>query len=135
NRVVVELSHPIAEPLAVAPCGRRVESAELVRDRAAAVRDQDLEVGKVVEHGRVDEPVRGRRLLVDEVERIGLALGLSGPARMNVRDDVELAELLVERIPIAVAERRGLHAAVLVRIGIENAALEAELLHAALELR
>ena len=54
---------------------------------------------------------------------------------MDVRRHVELAELLVERIPIAVAERRRLDAGVLVRIGIEQAADKAELVDAARELR
>ena len=44
------------------------------------------------------------------------------------------AQLLVERIPVAVTERGRLNARVFVRIGIEQASDEAELLHAALEL-
>src|SRR5690606_3798363 len=48
--------------------------------------------------------------------------------------DIELAQLLVERIPVSIAERRRLHTAVLVRIGIQQAALEAELRDAPLEL-
>ena len=54
---------------------------------------------------------------------------------MNVARDVELAELLVERIPVAIAHRRRLDSAVLERIRVDQRADEAELGDAAFELR
>ena len=75
----------------------------------------------------------GDRFFVDEVQRVGRALRLRAGG-MDMRGHVELAELLVERIPVAVAERGRLRAAVFIRVRIEQAAREAERLHHALEL-
>src|SRR5262245_34942156 len=54
---------------------------------------------------------------------------------MNVRGHIKLAELLVERIPVAVAESGRLGAAVLIGIRIEQAAFESELFDTSLQLR
>ena len=113
---------------------RRIEPPELIGDRAAAVRHDDLQLRKVLEHIRVEQAEDRDRALVDEMHRIARALG-AGARGVDMRRDVELAQLLVERIPVAVAERRRFLPGVLVRIGIEQAADEAELLDAAFELR
>ena len=54
--------------------------------------------------------------------------------RVNVSGDVELDQLFVQRIPEAVAERRGFDAAALARIGVEEAADESLLLDALLQV-
>ncbi len=54
---------------------------------------------------------------------------------MEHRRDVQLAELLVERIPVAVRQGRRLGPGVLVGVGVQQAAHEAQVLHAALQLR
>ena len=51
-----------------------------------------------------------------------------------MRRHVQLAQLLVERIPIAIPQRRRFLAAVLERIGVEQATGKAQLLDAALKL-
>ncbi len=134
DRVVVKLADPVAKAFTRAARRGRVETAELIRHGAAAVRDEDLQAGKVNEHGRIDETVDGDRLLVDEVQRVRLAFRVARAGRMDMTDDVELAQLLVQRIPVAVAERRSLRCAVLVRIRIDQTTLESELADAALEL-
>ena len=97
------------------------EPADLIRYRAAAMADDDLKIWEVREHVGVDEVIDRRRLLVDEMQRIGFAV-LARSGRMDVRGQVELAQLLVERIPVALAQPRRMRPGVLVRIGVEQAA-------------
>ena len=132
--VVVELAHLIREarPLAAQRAG--LEARVLIRNRAAAVRHEDLQRRKIVEHLRVQQRDDGDVLFVDEVQRVGQPLGAAA-GRVDVAGDVELDELFVQRIPEAIAERRRLDAAALARIGIQQAADESLLLDALLEIR
>src|SRR5579871_5633133 len=68
------------------------------------------------------------------MRRIADPLGARAGA-MQHRRNIELAELLIKRIPIAIAQAWRLDAAILERIGVDEAADEAELLDAALEFR
>ena len=77
HRIVVEPAHPVAKAFPAAACRSRVETAELERDGAAAVRDEDSDVRKIVEHRGVHEPVDRGGLLVDEVKCIRLAFGFA----------------------------------------------------------
>src|SRR3569833_2383891 len=104
----------------------------VIRDRAAAMTAHDLEGREVLINVRVDQAVDRHRLVEQEIQSVRRAGGARA-GRMDVGRNVELAKLLVEWIPVAVAHRRGLGARVLIRIGVEQAALETKSFNAALQ--
>ncbi|MNT42423.1 hypothetical protein D3C72_1788420 [compost metagenome] len=55
------------------------------------------------------------------------------PGGVDVCRDVEFAQLFVERIPVAVAQRRRFRAAVLERVRVEQHTAEAQLFYAAFQ--
>src|SRR6185503_3182715 len=116
------------------PQRARLEACELIRDRTAAVRHEDLQRREILEHVRRQQGYDGDALFVDEVQRIRQALR-PAPGRVDVAGDVELDHLLVERIPETVAEGRRLDAAAFTRVGVQQAANEPLLLDALLEIR
>ena len=104
-----------------------------IRHRAAAVRDDELELGELLEHVRQDELHHRHGVGVEIVRAGGVLRRIAAAGDVDHRRHVELDHLLVERIPPFVGERRRVEIAAR-RIGIEIAADDAELLHAALEL-
>jgi hypothetical protein len=98
------------------------------------MRHDDFQLGKILEHIGRQQPEHCDGALVDQVHRIADALGARARG-VDVRRNVKLAEFFVERIPVAVAQRRRFLASVLVGIGVEEAADEAQFLDATLELR
>ena len=103
------------------------------RHRAAAVRDDELELREILEQIRQDELHERHGVGVEVVRAGGVQRRIAAAGDVDHRRHVELDHLLVERIPPLVGERRRVEVAAR-RIGIEVAADEAELLHAALEL-
>ncbi len=93
----------------------------------------NLSVGKVLEEVRQQELHEGRRVGVDVVRAGGVEARVARRADVHHRRHVELDDLLVQRIPPAVGERRLLPVPAR-RIGIEVAADEPQLVDAALEL-
>ena len=63
------------------PVAARLEAADLVGHRAAAVRDDDFQRREILEHVGIDQAEDGDGLLVDEVQRVGRALRLRAGAR------------------------------------------------------
>jgi hypothetical protein len=75
HSIIIEFAHPFRETLGRTGVDRSgFEPAKLVRHRPTAVADNDLQVGKVIQHVGVDEVKNRRRFFVDEVKRIGLAI-------------------------------------------------------------
>ena len=91
------------------------------------------------QRGEVGEQVRGqqlheRRRVGAEVVRPGrVEVGVAGGAHVDHRRDVELAERLVQRVPVAVGQRRPVPVAAR-GVGVEVGAHEPHLLDAAPEL-
>jgi hypothetical protein len=56
HRVEIQELEPVTETIATTPQRWRVEPPELIGDRAAAVRDDDLEIRKILEHVGVQQP-------------------------------------------------------------------------------
>ena len=108
-------------------------AAPVVRRGAAAVRDDELERREILEEVRQQELHEGRRVGVDVVRAGGVEARVARRAHVHHRRHVELDDLLVERIPPAVGERRLLPVAAR-RIGVQVAADEPQLVDAALEL-
>ena len=94
---------------------------------AAAMRQQNLQRGEILEHIRIQQRHHGDAFLIDEMQRIRQAVGAAAGG-VDMARNVELDQFFVERIPVAIAQRRGLDAAGLTGIGIDQAADEAELL-------
>ena len=92
-----------------------------------------LSVREVLEEVALDELHERGGVGVDVVRAGEVEGGVAGRADVHHRRHVELDQLLVERVPPAVGERRLLPLAA-GRIGVEVAADEAELVDAALEL-
>ena len=121
----VQLGTPVVQRQAA-------KAAPMERHRAAAVRNDQLERGKILEQVGQDE-LHERHGVGVEIIRAGGVHGRIAAARyVDHRRHVELDHLLVERIPPFVGQRRRIEVAA-GRIGIEIAADEAQLLDAALE--
>src|SRR5213594_1961367 len=108
-------------------------AAPVVRDRAAAVGNDELQARKVLEEIGGDQLHERGRVAIDVMTAGRVEVRVAGHADVDHRRHVELDHLLVERIPPLVGQRRVLPVAPR-RIGIQVAADEAELLDAALEL-
>src|SRR5690606_752962 len=110
------------------------EAAPMIRHRPAAVRNDQLEIREILEDVRRHQLHERDRVGAEIVRAGGLPVRrVAGAADMDHPGHLELAHLLVERIPVAVAEgRTGEITAG--RVGIHVAADEAELEDAALEL-
>ena len=116
--------HVLRQPAVAAP---------VVRHRAAAVRNDELQRREILEEVRRQELHERGRVAVDVVRAGGVEVRVARRAHVDHRRHVELDHLLVERIPLAVGQRRVGPVAAR-RIGVQVAADEAELLDAALEL-
>ena len=90
-------------------------------------------VGEVREEVALDELHERRRVGVDVVRAGGVEVRVADCRDVDHRRHVELDHLFVDRIPVAVGQRRASPAAA-ARIGVEVAADEAELVDASLEL-
>ena len=97
------------------------------------MRNHETQRREIAEQVALDELHERRGVGVDVVRAGGVEVGIAGRRHVNHRRHVELDHLLVERIPVAVGERRRRPMAAR-RVGIQVAADEAELVHAALEL-
>jgi len=109
-----------------------LKTSGVVRHGSAAVRADNFQRRKILEHARTGERHDGDRFFVDKMGRITVANRAAARA-VNVARHVKLDELLVERIPVFVAERRDVVVRRLARVGIQQAADESESLHAAVE--
>ena len=108
-------------------------AAPVVRDGAAAVRNDEPQRREILEQIGGEELHERRRVGVDVVRAGRVEVRVARRADVDHRRHVELDHLFVERIPVLVGERRrGPVAAG--RIGVQVAADEPELVDAALEL-
>ena len=108
-------------------------AAPVIGHRAAAVRDDELEGGEVLEQVCRDELHEGGGVAVDVVGAGGVEVGVAGGRHVHHGRHVELHHFLVDGIPVAVGERRVLPPAA-GRVRVQVAADEAQLVHAALQL-
>src|ERR1043166_2697289 len=131
--VEIELLQPFVEVLRIVGTAElRAPAADLVRNRPAAVRDDELQVGKVVEHLRAQKRDDRDALFGDEMIMERLAL-VAAARCVDERRQVELYELFIEWIPVFVAHARRLPVA-FAGIRIDHYADEAELVDAPVEL-
>ena len=108
-------------------------AAPVERHRAAAMGDDQLQGGEILEQVAHDELHERGGIGVDVVRTGAVESGIARRAHVHHRGHVELHHLLVELVPPAVGERRcGPVAAG--RVGVEIAADEPELRDAALKL-
>ena len=105
----------------------------VVRHGAAAVGDDDPQRREVGEQPGREQLGECRGVGGEVVRRRGVEVRVARCADVDHHRDVELDGRLVERIPVAV-EQRGTGPVATARIGIEIAADEPELLHAAPQL-
>ena len=106
--------------------GQPAIATPVVGHGAAAVGDDQTQRREVGEEVALDELHEGRGVGVDVVRAGGVEVGVAAARHVDHRRHVELDHLLVDRVPVAIGERRpGPHAAA--RIGVEVAADEAEL--------
>ena len=106
----------------------------MIRHRAAAVRDDEFERRKILEQILLDQLHEGGGVAIDVVRAGGVEVRIARTADMDHGRHVELNHFFVQRIPPLVGQRRV--GPVAPRwIGVEVAADEAELLHAAFEFR
>ncbi len=100
---------------------------------SAAVRNNEPQRREVLEQIALDELHEGRGVRVDIVRTGGVKYRVTGRADVHHGGHIQLHHLFVERIPVAVSERRRSPVAPR-RIGIQVAADETELVYAALQL-
>ena len=110
----------------------RLPAPDLVRDGTPSVRDDDLQLRKILEDLRVDQRQDRQAFLADEVLAVAFA-AVFAAARMYEPGDIELDHLFPERIPILVRES-GRAVIAFAGIGIDQRADETEFLDAALHL-
>jgi hypothetical protein len=81
-------------------------TAPVVRRRAAAVRDDELQRREVLEEVTLDQLHERRRVGVDVVRAGRVEARVAARADVDHRRDVVLGHLLVDRVPVAVGQRR-----------------------------
>src|SRR5262249_50421109 len=109
-------------------------AAPVVGRSPAAVGNDELEARKVLEEVAGDQLHERGRVAADVVAAGRVEVGIARHAHVDHRRHIELDQLLVDRVPPLVGQRRILPVPAR-RVRIQVAADEAELLHAALELR
>src|SRR5512135_535959 len=110
----------------------RAPTADLIGHRASAVRNDQLQFGKIFKHLGVDQRQDRNALFGDEVAvkrfaRIFTTCAVDQPRNIHSH------HLFVKRIPVLVAHHRS-HAVALARIGIDHDADETEIIDAAIDL-
>ena len=103
----------------------------LIRDRPAAVTDQQLQIRKAPEDVGANQRRDRQAFLGDEV--LVVRLTAAALAAVDVCRQVELAQALIQWVPVRIPEWRR-RAASLARVWIQQYADEAQLLDAALHL-
>ena len=109
------------------------EASPVVGHRAAAVRDQEAQRRKLLEQVRREALHEGRRVGVQVMRAGGVKGRVAAGADVDHRRDVVLHHLLVDRVPVLVAQR-GAGPVAARRIGIQVDADVAVLLDAFLQL-
>ena len=109
------------------------EAAPVVGHRAAAVRDEEAQRREVLEQVRGQALHEGRGVGVQVVRAGGVEAGVAARAHVDHRRDVVLDHLLVDRVPVAVGQRRRGPVAAR-RVGVQVDADDAVLLDALLQL-
>src|SRR5262249_14421831 len=115
-----------------APQRRCFKTTQLIGNRTATVADNDFELREIVEHVRIDQTEYRNGFFIDKVDGVRTPLRARASA-MNMCRHVQLTEFFIERVPVAVAERRCFRAAVFVWIGIQKTPDKTYLLHPAFE--
>ena len=129
RRVEIELAQPLVEIFRVFRSAQlRAPPAHLIRHRAAAVGDDQLELGKVLEHFRIHQREDRDAFLSNEmaVERFA---GILTARSVHQARDVHLNHLFIERVPVFLAHRRRL-AVALAGIRVDHDADETQLVNA-----
>ena len=104
----------------------------VIRHGAAAVGNDEAQRREVGEEVALDELHEGRRVGVDVVRAGGVKVRVATARDVDHRRHVELDHLLVDRVPVAIGERRPVPPAA-AGVGVQVAADEAQFVHAALE--
>ena len=87
------------------------EPAPVVRHRTAAVGDDQPQLGEVGEQVRGEQLHERRGVGAEVVRAGGVEVRVAGGAHVDHRRHVELAQRLVQRVPVAVGQRRPVPAA------------------------
>ena len=82
------------------------KTAPVIRHRAAAMRDQELQCRKVLEQIRGQALHECRRVGIEVMRAGGVEAGIAACRDVDHGRDVELHHLLVDRIPLPVRQRR-----------------------------
>ena len=112
--------------------GKTAITSPVVRDGAAAMRDNKSQSRKILEQIGREELHKGCRVGVNVMRTGCMEVRIARRADMNHRRHIQLHHLFIERVPVAVGERWGSPVAA-GRIRIQIAPNKAQLLHAALE--
>ena len=134
HRVVVQIAHLVGETLAAAAQRAGFEARPVVGNRAAAVRNQNLQRRKIFEHVRFEQRHDADAFLIDEVQRVR-ETRRPAARRMDVAGNIQLHHLFVQRIPEAVAQRRSCGGRGFARIRIQQASDESHLFDALFQIR
>ena len=111
----------------------RAETTYLIRNRAAAMADDELELGKILKHFGAQDRNDGNAFLNDEVQRIIVAMRPT-TRTMDHGRHVEFDQFFIDRIPIFVAHARR-RIKIFTGVRIKQTANEAEFLDAAFQFR
>ena len=108
-------------------------ATDLIGHRSAAVRNDDLQLRKILQHARIDDRQNRQTLLADEMLAIIFAAVLAAGG-MDEPGEIQLHHLFPQRIPIFVAER-GRAVVAFAGVGIDQQSDESEILDAAVDFR
>jgi len=113
--------------------GEPAVAAPVIRDGAAAVRDNQAQAREVREQVALDELHERRGVGVDVMRAGRVEVRVTAARDVHHRGDVELGHLLEDRVPVTVGERRAGPLAS-ARVRVQVAADEPELEDASLKL-
>src|SRR5690606_15592447 len=81
----------------------RTETTHVIRDSAPTMREDEFEIGEIVKYAGFHQRYDANAFFIDELQRVGLAR-VATAGRVYKRGHVKLAELLVQGVPVLVAQ-------------------------------